>query len=167
MGLDADAQAAVRATRRTYTKGGVGSLHLALAGSGNWADLAALPDPFGPRLRALLGDGPSGSTRWRSLTPFVPPRHLKTRGRNSLPGQINAELASRGLPDMLSCQIFDPHTDDAARRARHFKRVRGQGAPPPQDVGFVLDLEFAAPVRGPIALGYGSHYGLGTFVAVE
>jgi len=167
MGLDADAQAAVRATRRSYTKGGVGALHLALAGSGDWAHFAALPDPFGPRLRALLGNGDDGAIRWRSLTPFVPPRHLKAQGRNNLLGQINAELASRNLPDTLSCQIFDSHTDDVARRARHFKRVRGQGTPPPQDVGFVLELEFAAPVRGPIALGYGSHYGLGTFVAIE
>ncbi len=166
MGLDAAAQAAVRATRRSYTKGGVGALHLALAGSGNWDDLAGLPDPFGQRLRMLFGDGPYGARCWRSLTPFVPPRYLKTRGRNDLIGQVNAELASRGLPNALSFQVFDPHTDDGARRARHFKRVRGHGPPPPQDVGFMLELEFDVPVRGPIMLGYGCHFGLGQFGVV-
>ncbi len=166
MGLDDAAQAAVRATRRSYTKG-TGALHLALAGSGDWIDLASLPDPFGPRLRALAGNDTEGANHWRSLTPFVPPRHLKVRGRNSLVGQINAELASRGMPDALSVRVFDPHTDDEARQARHFKRVRRHGAPPAQDVGFVLELGFADPVRGPIVLGYGCHYGLGVFGAVK
>ena len=163
MGLDADAQAAIRATRRSYTKGGVGPLQLALAGSGDWADLARLPAPYGQRLRALIGDHNAGATRWRSLTPFVPPRYLKPNGRNTLHGQINAELASRGLPEAIACHVLDPHDDDDARRARHFKRVRAGGAPPPQDVGFVLELEFAESVRGPLVLGYGCHFGLGVF----
>ena len=38
------------------------------------------------------------SKRWKSFTPFVPPRYLKPRGKNSLEGQVRAELASRGLP---------------------------------------------------------------------
>lgn len=165
MGLDADAQAAVRATRRTYTKGGVGALQLALAGSGDWADLSYLPAPYGPRLRALHGNTGAGAHRWHSLTPFVPPRHLKANGRNALLGQINAELLTRGFPEAIACTVLDPHDNDAARRARHFQCVRGRGAPPPQNLGLMLELAFAEPVQGPLVLGYGSHYGLGVFLA--
>lgn len=167
MGLDADAQAAIRATRRTYTKGGVGPLQLALVGSGDWGDLSGLPEPYGARLRALLGDGSASAQRWRSLTPFVPPRHLKRNGRNALLGQINAELRTRSYPEAIACTILDPHRDDDARRARHFKCVRGHGAPPPQNMGLVMELEFAEAVPGPIILGYGCHFGLGVFCACD
>jgi hypothetical protein len=36
---------------------------------------------------------------------------------------------------------------------------------PPVDCGFALRLRFAEPVRGPLCLGYGSHFGLGLFQA--
>lgn len=163
MGLDADAQAAIRATRRSYTKGDTAPLRLAVAGSGTLAELANLPAPFGDRLGSLFGS----AKRWRSLTPFVPPRFLKPNGRNALLGQINAELASRGLAVATAIELRDPHICDDGRRARHFKRVRAKGPAPPQDRGFMLDLIFAAPLRGPLALGYGSHYGLGLFASIE
>ncbi len=164
MGLDADAQAAVRATRRSFMKGGAGELRLTLAGLGELDDFARLPAPFDAAIEALSGG--AGALRWRSFTPFVPPRYLKPRGRNALAGQVNAELAARGLPPAIEVSVLDPHQDEQARRARHFKRVRAGGPPPPQDVGFVLELGFAQPVRGPLALGYGCHFGLGVFAAV-
>lgn len=163
MRLDANAQAAIRATRRGYTKGGAGPLRLALAGSGTLSDLMTLPPPWGPQLAKLF----NASTHWRSLTPFVPPRFLKARGRNALLGQINAELASRGLPQAEALELLDPHTCDDARRARHFKRSRARGPTPPQDCGFLLELIFAKPVRGPLVLGYGCHFGLGLFQSME
>jgi CRISPR-associated protein Csb2 len=164
MGLDADAQAAIRATRATYTKGGTAPLRLALAGSGAMADMVELPPPQGAALARLTG-GREGNSNWQSCTPFVPPRYLKRGGRNTLAGQINAELTTRGLPEATRIEVLDPHTDDRARQARHFRRVRGQGNPPPQDCGFMLSLGFAEPVAGPIVLGYGCHLGLGLFAA--
>lgn len=163
MGLDADAQAAIRATRRSYTKGDTAPLRLAVLGSGTLAELANLPAPFGERLGSLFGS----AKRWRSLTPFVPPRFLKPNGRNALLGQINAELASRGLAVATAIELRDPHICDDGRRARHFKRVRAKGPAPPQDRGFMLDLIFEDPLRGPLAIGYGSHYGLGLFAGIE
>jgi len=165
MGLDADAQAAIRATRRSYTKGGTAPLRLALAGSGALAELLRLSPPQGLELSKLLGPPQAATTRWRSLTPFVPPRHLKRNGRNSLHGQIGAELESRKLPALRALTVLDPRTDEAARAARHFKRVRSHGPQPPQDLGLFLDLELEAPASGPICLGYASHYGLGLFHA--
>lgn len=165
MGLDADAQAAIRATRRSYTKGGTAPLRLALVGSGTLDELAQLPTLLGERLSTLFGQAQSPASRWRSLTPFVPPRHLKRNGRNSLHGQICAELESRGLPTLRALTVLDPRTDEAARAARHFKRVRSHGPQPPQDLGLFLDIELEAPAHGPICLGYASHYGLGLFHA--
>jgi CRISPR-associated protein Csb2 len=164
MGLDADAQSAVRATRSTYTKGGTAPLRLALAGSGAIADMLHLPPPQGLALDRLVG-GIDGSRVWRSISPFVPPRHLKCRGRNTLAGQINAELSARALPIARDTVVLDPRDDECARQARHFKRSRGRGPQPPQDTGFMLELHFDAPVFGPLALGYGSHFGLGLFMA--
>ncbi|MCE7902277.1 MAG: type I-U CRISPR-associated protein Cas5/Cas6 [Gammaproteobacteria bacterium PRO9] len=162
MGLDADAQAAIRATRATYTKGGTAPLRLALAGFGAVSDMVGLPPPQGAALDRLTG-GANGSRIWHSLAPFVPPRHLKRSGRNTLMGQIRTELSARGLPEPSQIEVLDPHTDDRARQARHFQRVRSHGKPPPQDYGFMLAITFGNPVLGPIALGYGCHFGLGLF----
>ncbi|HVO26926.1 MAG TPA: type I-U CRISPR-associated protein Csb2 [Candidatus Margulisiibacteriota bacterium] len=166
MGLDADAQAAIRAVRRTFTKGGASPLRIAVAASGNLRDLRRLQSPYGDSLDRLLGRSEAGLV-WRSLTPFVAPRFLKARGRNSLDGQVQAELASRGLPPATVVTVSDPHREASALRHRHFVRVRRHGPAPPIDQGWSLEMRFAQPVPGPIALGYGSHYGLGLFAAAS
>lgn len=162
MGLDGNAQAAVRAVRRTFTKGGIGPLRLALAGCGDLSDMRDLPSAYGSRLRAVLGP-PEGASEWTSVTPFVPPRHIKKHGPSSLAGQLAAELASRGLPPPLEVRIFDPHEDDRARRHRHFMRRRRRAPAPPVDCGFTITLRLVEPIRGPLCLGYASHFGLGLF----
>lgn len=166
MGLDGKAQAAVSAVSRTFAKGGIGPLCLARAGGGALDDLRTLPGVFGDGLRSVLGP-PAGASRWVSLTPFVPPRHLKPHGRNSLAGQVAAELESRGQPRDVEVRVLDPHDDERARRQRHFVRVRRNGAAPPVDCGFALELRFTEPVQGPLCLGYGSHFGLGLFAATD
>lgn len=163
MGLDGDAQTAIRQLRRTFTKGGVGPLRLAVVGSVvEIEELAALPGDWGAGLRRHVG----ASREWISATPFVPPRYLKKRGINALEGQVQAELASRGLPAAQRIEVLDAHDSDLARRQRHAVRVRRFGPPPPVDFGFTLKLSFAEPVSRPLTLGYGSHYGLGLFTAV-
>lgn len=165
MGLNHRDQAAVRAVRQTFTKGGVGPLRLALAGSGGLSDLSDLPGTFGDGLRAVLGSQVA-ATVWRSTTPFVPPRHLKKRGRNTIEGQIAAELTARSFPPPAEVRVIDPHENERARRHRHFVRSRRYGPAAPVDCGFTLELRFSNPVRGPMCLGYGSHFGLGLFVPV-
>lgn len=158
-GLAAAEQTAIRHLRSTYTKGGVGALRLAWVGAGDLADLARLPEPLGLGLQRSLSAGRT----WISATPFVPPRHLKARGANTLEGQLRAELAARGLPQPRSVQWLDPQHDELARRLRHHVRVRRFGPAPPVNMGFALRLDFDAPVAGPLCLGYGSHFGLGRF----
>ncbi len=97
MGLGHTAQRALRAVKRTYTKGGVGELQVAIAAQGSLESLRALREPMGSAIARALGP-PAGAVTWVSATPFVPPRHLKPRGRHALAGQVQAELSSRGYP---------------------------------------------------------------------
>jgi len=163
MGLGDAAQWAIRTLRRTWTKGGIGDLQLALAGSGDIDMLRLLSEPLDQRIAELLGPR-GGSRSWVSVTPFVPPRFLKPRGANTLIGQVNAELASRGRPLVEQWDEL-PRTAETLA-LRHFARRRQRsGAPPPVDVGYALRLRFAEPIVGPLTLGYGSHFGLGLFIA--
>lgn len=159
MGLGDDAQRAIRTLRRTWTKGGAGDIQLAVVAHGGLDTLRQLPAPLGLSIGQLLGPS-DGSLTWESVTPFVPPRFVKARGRNTLLGQVNAELASRQLPMAEEVSV----DADLTRRLRHYarRRVRGGGSPP-VDVGYGLRVTFAVPIRGPLMLGYASHYGLGVF----
>ena len=150
---------AARSVKRTYMKKGAGELQVAIAGEGSLSDLCKLDGELGASIDRLLGP----SHRWLSATPFVPPRYLKKRGANSLEGQVEAELAVRGL-GRASVSIVPWSSENHA--LRHVIRCRSERAPqPPIDTGFVLRLQFDEPVPGPICLGYGSHFGLGRFVA--
>jgi CRISPR-associated protein Csb2 len=159
MGLGAEAQRAIRTLRRTWTKGGVGELQLAVVGAGNLDMLRRLPGSLGEAVGQLLGP-PGGARVWESVTPFVPPRFLKQRGKNTLIGQVNAELASRGRPAAECVSVDAPLT----RELRHHVRRRIRGGPSPAaDIGYGLRLIFSEPLHGPLMLGHASHFGLGLF----
>jgi len=159
MRLGARAQYALRSLRRTYMKGGVGELQVAVAGVGALSDLRAIGAGLASAIERLLGPT-NGATSWVSATPFVPPRHLKKQGRSSLIGQVEAELNARGFPP-AKVEVLEWTGETLA--LRHFVRRRQRGPQPPVDVGFAIRLHFDSPVAGPICLGYGSHFGLGRF----
>ncbi len=162
MGLDSAAQQAVRKTRKTYAKS-VKSLYVSLAAScAELSELNSLPGIYGDSLRLILGL--HGATEWVSHTPFIPPRHLKPRGKNSLKSQIVSELSSRGLSEPIDVMVVNPREKPEYLKHRHFTRIRKVGPPPPIDCGFTIALRFKQPVSGPICLGYASHFGLGLFV---
>jgi len=163
MGLGEAAQRAIRTLRRTWTKGGVGELQVAVAGSGSLDVLRSLPAPLDRRIGLLLGPR-QGSRVWVSATPFVPPRFLKRRGANTLLGQINAELASRGLPPVEQLDEL-PFSANLLPMRHYARRRQHGGSPPPIDVGYAIRLRFSEPVPGPLTLGYASHFGLGVFYA--
>ena len=175
-GLGAEAQDAIRAARTTFTRGGIEPLRLALAAVGDLPDLFRVPGTYGRRLACLT----CRASSWQSVTPFVPPRYVKARGRNALEGQIRDELRSRGFPDPDAVRPLAPvprgrsdampesgavaeRGETTWNRFRHFKLVRQRGPEPPFACGFAIRLEFEHPVPGPIAIGYGSHFGLGLF----
>lgn len=161
MRLGPRAQHAVRSLRRTYMKGGVGELQVAVAGAGTLSDLRAIGAGLWSAIEKLLGP-PGGTTSWVSATAFVPPRHIKKQGRSSLAGQVEAELKVRGFPP-AKVEVLEWTGETLA--LRHFVRRRQRGPQPPIDVGFAIRLHFDIPVVGPICLGYGSHFGLGRFSA--
>jgi CRISPR-associated protein Csb2 len=162
MGFGLAAQQAIRTLQRTWTKGGVGELQVALVGYGDIGTLRDMPDPLRNGITQLLGPV-GGSCVWESRTPFVPPRFMKPRGNNTIEGQVNAELSSRGLPP---AHVEVLPWDEKNRGLRHVVRVRRAPAPPPPvDVGLAVRLTFASPVTGPLSIGYGSHFGLGLFFA--
>lgn len=201
MGLEPAAVEALRAVRKTWAQD-LPDIYVSLVGLGSRDDLRQLGFRTIPQLgRARV---------WRSFTPFVPPRHLKRSGKDSLFGQVCAEVERR--PDLgaappirveveaeatgataayVDAEAFwtlfrlrrgapvtvapgapsGPRapTDEPGLRLgaawRHHKIVRQkEQRRPPTALGLGLRLSFAEPVSGPIALGYGSHLGLGQFV---
>lgn len=117
---------------------------------------------------------------WFSLTPFVPGRHphVKRSEKHSrsdyasglareLGKQVRAELSARALPEPVEVEIGwrgGLVTDAGAIPWSDFTRWRSaDAAQPAVRYGHGIRLRFAAPVRGPIALGYASHFGLGMF----
>lgn len=163
MGLGGRAQRAVRSLRRTYMKGGVGELQVAVAGVGALNDLRDIGAGMSRAVDELLGPK-TGAASWITTTPFVPPRHLKKNGRSSLVGQVEAELRVRGFPP-AQVDVLDWTGETLV--LRHFVRRRQRGPQPPFDIGFAVRLRFDSPVVGPICLGYGCHFGLGRFRPVQ
>jgi len=157
-----DAEYALRRLRKTWAKG-TDDIAVTLIGIGS---LSSFRTVAGTPLREL-----GKSTRWESRTPFIPPRFLKSRGKDSLDGQVRAELRARGLPDLVATPTVALPTekDEAglqARWFRHFARTRHNSrAPGPPPGLFHLTLIFQDAVRGPLCLGWGSHFGLGLFEA--
>ena len=163
MGLREAAQRAIRSVNRTWTKGGAGDLQIALVGSGDLDMLRRLPSPLDRALKEFVGPS-EGSRIWDSATPFILPKSLDRRSKRTIQGQVNSELACRGFPTVEKVEVVAELTT----RLRHFVRRRRHGkAPPKCDMGYGMRLTFAEPVKGPILLGYASHYGLGRFRAVD
>ncbi len=163
-GLGEKAQHAVRALRRTYQKAGH-DLQVSLIGAGELESLRGLPEAFRAEVDGLVGPR-QGATIWESATPYVPPRHLKPRGRNSLEGQVGEELRSLGFPEPLRIERLRFEGDRL--RLRHAILRRRAGRPQPKGgTGFIIRVVFEAPVSGPICLGYASHFGLGRLAAIK
>lgn len=143
-------------------------ISLVLTGLGNWNDVDKIP---------ILAQ----SDQWRSVTPFIPTRNYKLRGarRDACAPEgfaalvLQEEAERRGLPEirritpLRRCDLWD----HAWRRPPHrylswmsFQRERMSGkGRRGHHPGCGFQIELAQPVRGPLALGYGCHYGLGLF----
>ena len=131
--------------------GGVREWRLALEGFGRPADFAGGARIFG------------ASRRWRSVTPFLASGHLKAAG---YPGEVRRLLKRRGLAadavEVTPRREID--VGGTARRAVHFHRFRSRGREAqPDAAGALLEITLPKPIAGPLALGYGSHFGLGLF----
>lgn len=116
------------------------------------------PEDFAGSSR-LLG----ASRRWRSVTPFLASGHLKKAG---YPGELLRLLKRRGIDagGVAVEEVREVMVGGTLRRALNFHRFRSRGRERQRDSsGALLEIEFPRVVQGPLALGYGSHYGLGMF----
>ncbi len=168
-GLKAREMAALDEWRQTRGPGGM-ILNLVWLGWGQPCDQLVLT---------------TSARRWCSVTPFVPTRHYKRHGtkRDTCPPEqfaevvLREEMMRRGLPVPTSVKPLDEcalwnHVEQKAtgrslrwlefRQQRVFGDGRRGNTP---GTGFII--EFPEPVRGPLALGYACHFGLGLFAPMS
>lgn len=126
------------------------------------------------RVTPLTGE----SAIWRSVTPYLHPWHLKKpemrtpeAAAAAIFGQLQREWRQRGinLPKIVEAnELASIRHGGHTLRSLHFHRFRHKsGLVQPDTRGRLLELRFGQSVRGPIALGYACHFGLGQFVAVD
>lgn len=150
-------------------------------------------DPRAPSSRSPLAQSPLASSAvWASATPYLVTRHPKTRGphrvdladpaarlrflQDDLIAQLNSARPDLGglITRATITPIIDEHRRYIIRPATgaprilhplQFKRFRRK---PTDDGGRRLaaafTITFPSPVRGPIALGHSSHFGMGLFL---
>jgi CRISPR-associated protein Csb2 len=118
---------------------------------------------------------------WVSRTPFVPTRHPKVtragkRKRDSTGLQIGSPehdlrrlLALEGFPEQVVVeQVSGTRLGEREVPWASFqcRRSNGEGKRAAYDRGYGFRIEFAEEVRGPVAVGYGAHFGMGGFRAM-
>lgn len=117
------------------------------------------------------------SAEWRSVTPYLHPWHLKKPEMRTpdataaaILGQLRREWHGRGtgLPEIMDIrELPSVRHGGRALRPLHFHRFRRKrGLTQPDTLGRILELYFAQPIRGPLALGFACHFGLGLFAPV-
>lgn len=122
------------------------------------------------------------SRRWRSLTPYVLPRHVKFRGERDGNGrrrmvdspeeQVRREIAIRWPegPGLSSVELLDyrrviaPMVPGNSSGCLPFDFYRQRERGSNGGGAFNVELQFSGMVSGPVALGFACHYGLGIFV---
>lgn len=105
--------------------------------------------------------------QWQSITPYLHPWHIK-KGF-AVEDQIRRECCERGIPEPIQFERLEHiRVGKQVRRPIHFHRFRNKrGLNQPDRHGGFWRLTFAEPVPGPLALGFGCHFGLGLFAPVD
>jgi CRISPR-associated protein Csb2 len=170
MGFDARARNALDGLHKVWGHGGH-DLQLVLIGLGKPEDFAGV-DLTAGECPLLLA-----AAEWISRTPFVPTRHPKSSrsGRPKLDEagrqvgspehDLRRLLRTQGYPEPevvegIGATLLGGHR--TPWRAFRVERTKGGGRRANARGGF--RIRFPHPVRGPLALGYGAHFGLGSFV---
>lgn len=165
MGFDEAAESALAGLQHVWGHGGH-PVNLVLLGVGNPVDFA------GPNIRA--GQCPLfvESRVWVSRTPFVPTRHPK-RKLDASGMQVGGPehdlyrlLREQGFPEPKRVERL-PDTSLGGHRTTwiEFRTVRHHGnGQRAGNRGWGFRVEFEDLERGPLAVGYGAHFGLGMFV---
>lgn len=171
MGFDAEACLALRRLNKVWGYGGH-DIRLVLHGIGQPGDFKDC---------ALFGK----AKIWRSLTPFVSTRHAKTFRDGRPKMDANGWQVGSCAHDLLRLLALHPHGAVAAIKqceergrpfqfgSRHLRSLQFQttrhdgGGNRGNGSGNAFIIRFSEAVSGPIAFGYGSHFGLGLFVPMD
>ncbi len=169
-GFEDSAMAALRKLQWTWGFKGHG-INLVLHGIGESSDFDC----------QLFGT----SKVWRSLTPFVSTRHAKTFRDGRPKMDASGWQVGSGAHDLHRLLSLHPQGvaatirqfDERERpfqfgsrslRSLQFQTIRYDGGGNRgSGSGNAFIITFSEPVCGPLALGYGSHFGLGLFVPVS
>jgi CRISPR-associated protein Csb2 len=113
-------------------------------------------------------DGKTTHRQWRTLTPYVPPRHVFGRSGKEKSGcsvieQLLEELSERGF-DTAGLRT---ESSDIGWVNLHRNKSALGGRTNNNKRGYKAELNFPEPVKGPISLGHSCHFGLGLFVPVD
>lgn len=128
-----------------------------------WMGDVAPGGPFGP------------ARRWVSVTPFVTTRGIRPgRGRGtgesrSLASQISRLLVQSGWPEPVSATSYPAReiAGQAVTPTAFISEGTDRHPFPPGAAAAFLELTFAEPIWGPLAIGYGAHNGLGHFLPAD
>ena len=138
---------------------------------------AGAKDPWAVRLVPLDlqvpppdGFGERTWRHWKTVTPYVPPRHAydrkgRIRAGESPEEQLHLELARQGYDTSGLTIEMDSRAVEWTRV--HRPPRHRYGATNTERLGHHVSLTFATLIRGPISLGHSSHFGLGLFVGVN
>lgn len=151
-GMSTAEQHALVGVQKLWERGGT-EWRLVLEGSGTPDVAAQLARP---------------STIWESVTPYLHPWHVKKRF--DIEDQIRRECRDRGIPEPLEIEVFGEVDVGKGHKRRpiHFHRFRSRrNLAQPDRLGSFWRLRFPEPVGGPLALGFGCHYGLGLFKSMS
>lgn len=154
-GVSGAARTAIQTLRRLWNRDGQ-EWQLIFEGAGSTATFAEKRN----NTESLC----SGATVFESVTPYLMPWHKKANF--GVDAQIRRECSARGLAEPVSIEVL-PHIRIAGqvRRPVDFHRFRSKrGLTQPDTRGTFIKLVFPSTVQGPLALGYGCHFGLGMFV---
>ena len=172
MGFELQDRQALDGLTRVWGHGGH-DVQLILLGVGQPEDFAGLDTAKGDC--SILAESQS----WVSRTPFVSTRHPKAT-KTGVPKldddglhigspehELRRLLMLSGFPSPSSVEAV-PSTDLAGHETRwlSFRRQRnhGEGRKVASGLGYGFRIKFPDVVKGPIALGYAAHFGLGLFV---
>ncbi len=151
-GLDRDALNALSSVRRLWIDEG--------------SEWRILLESFGDREE--FGNHPylARSQVWHSVTPYLHPWYRKKGFLHQ--EQLRRECLERGLPEPEAERIRCLKEAGRELRPVHFHRFRRRkGLRQPDTQGSFWKLTFPEPVAGPVALGFGCHFGLGIFRATQ
>lgn len=134
-------------------------IDVALLGTGRAAEWANAP--------SAANELTATRSTWQSTTPWYCPWFIKDKRPllQEIQRYIDKECAARELPSPIVSLLDQQHLNEGERELslNRFHYRRQNKKPPPSGNGYLLQLQFNQPVTGPLALGYGCHFGLGLF----